>query len=573
MDVRGRPNAPESSGACEKVPAVFPAIFPGQLAEEGNESVIPEGWPLTLGRRGLVLQLGELEASALRLGECYLCIRSAAAVATTSGSGEAAAGETVERNTVEIAVVWRTTSMRAPGFLGWDREEEFMDWREVSRKGQGSTGAAGNSLAGPQSSNEGRDIDAEVDAGHAVMKSRSTSSVGTWKAELDESNGTSTRPSSNHSSSLSSDECRAKVKRCAKVVSSMTMEKWKETTRCETRSKALAPDDLKTPLRLDEAVLEQKQEGSLANDLENRLQSLRNLDDVGDDELPAFIGNLLVSVERKIERVSLDDLTFPCPACRNIDTDDPLLGCRCAGEDCGCVAGEDVCDCSSSAKTRKEQSTRSFEIAGIKHIDSDDEEEVRMGFVTSADTSSNLTDISVNDAVGHYPACFPFEVTEILCDWLLAEVVVSQMETGNDPPEWDSYLPGTQRVTPSSLNTQTTYPLSVKISQTLVKHQLNLAQQRRITFANKSKDATLASTRAKMADPEPNLFLPNLRSSRRGQEKRNKKGEKEDAEKEAHNPELTQPFNRPLFNWPIVVGSRHTKLRAGTPFTANNGHT
>lgn len=65
--------------------------------------MVPEGWPLTLGRRGLVLQLGELEASALRLGECYLCIRSAAAVATTSGSGEAAAGETVERNTVEVS--------------------------------------------------------------------------------------------------------------------------------------------------------------------------------------------------------------------------------------------------------------------------------------------------------------------------------------------------------------------------------------------------------------------------------------------------------------------------------------
>ncbi|KOC67081.1 hypothetical protein WH47_11734, partial [Habropoda laboriosa] len=345
----------------------------------GNESVVPEGWPLTLGRRGLVLQLGELEASALRLGECYLCIRSAAAVATTSGSGEAAAGETVERNTVEIAVVWRTTSMRAPGFLGWDREEEFMDWREVSRKGQGSSSAASNSLSGSQSSSIAK-MDHEVDAGHAVMKSRSTSSVGTWKPELEAGelkNGTSTRASSNHSSSLSSDECRAKVKRCAKVVSSTTMEKWKETARCETRSKILLPDDLKTPLRLDEAVLEKQREG---NEMEDRLQSSRNVDEVGDDELPAFIGNLLVSVERKIERVSLDDLTFPCPACRNIDTDDPLLGCRCAGDECGCGTVEDTCDCSSSAKTRKEQSTRSFEIAGIKHIDSDDEEEVRMGF-------------------------------------------------------------------------------------------------------------------------------------------------------------------------------------------------
>ena len=41
----------------------------------------PEGWPLTLGGHGLVLRLGELEASALRLGECYLCVRNAGASA------------------------------------------------------------------------------------------------------------------------------------------------------------------------------------------------------------------------------------------------------------------------------------------------------------------------------------------------------------------------------------------------------------------------------------------------------------------------------------------------------------
>ncbi|PBC26901.1 hypothetical protein APICC_08558 [Apis cerana cerana] len=333
---------------------------------QGNESVIPEGWPLTLGRRGLVLQLGELEASALRLGECYLCIRSA--VATTSGSGEVAAGD--ERNTVEIAVVWRTTSMRAPGFLGWDREEEFMDWREVSRKGQGSSDTASGSLAGPQSSGtaksmrprrrsreearsrtreqgcvfehrreETRSIDRleckssnggareggrknEIDGGHAVMKSRSTSSVGTWKAELEtgESNGTRTSHS-NHSSSLSGDESRAK-----------------------------------TPLRLDEAVLEKKQGG-------------------------AAVGE----------------------ACRNIDTDDPLLGCRCAGDDCSC--GEDTCDCSPSAKTRKEQSTRSFEIAGIKHIDSDDEEEVRMGFGTKKRVDDVVAPRTIHDIPEHVLTC------------------------------------------------------------------------------------------------------------------------------------------------------------------------
>jgi len=92
-----------------------------------NEAVVPDGWPLTLGGNGLVLQLGELEASALRLGECYLCIRSAAATTATatataiatatatatatagttslSVSDAASAGEAVERNTVEVSRV------------------------------------------------------------------------------------------------------------------------------------------------------------------------------------------------------------------------------------------------------------------------------------------------------------------------------------------------------------------------------------------------------------------------------------------------------------------------------------
>jgi len=71
---------------------------------------VPEGWPLTLGGSGLILQLGELEASALRLGECYLCVRSAAAATatatiTSSVSGATTAGEAVEQNTVEVSHV------------------------------------------------------------------------------------------------------------------------------------------------------------------------------------------------------------------------------------------------------------------------------------------------------------------------------------------------------------------------------------------------------------------------------------------------------------------------------------
>ncbi|XP_011697958.1 PREDICTED: uncharacterized protein LOC105455945 isoform X2 [Wasmannia auropunctata] len=429
-------------------------------SETGNEAVVPEGWPLTLGGSGLILQLGELEASALRLGECYLCVRSAAAAtatATTSSvSGATTAGEAVEQNTVEIAVVWRTTSMRAPGILGWDREDEFMDWRDLTNKGQpSSSNTASANLSGAQPSNvmkttgrprrrsredvrprtretnrtssvehrreEARSIDrlehqfyrenrpiGESDRTATVMKSRSASSVDAWKEDLDgELDRSSSRRarSKNSSSPTGGDESRAKVKRCAKVVSPTTMEKWKESSRCEMRSRSIVPEDLKSPLQFEESVLRRDNvaDDSL-KDLEDRLRNAGGPDDISDEDLPAYIGSLLVTVERKIERVSLDDMTFPCPACRNIDTDDPLLGCRCAGDDCSC--GEDNCDCSSSAPvSRKEQFAKSFEVAGIKHIDSDDEEEVRMGFGTKKRVDEVASPRTIHDLPEYVLTC------------------------------------------------------------------------------------------------------------------------------------------------------------------------
>lgn len=76
---------------------------------------MPEGWPLTLGGSGLILHLGELEASALRLGECYLCVRSVAAATTTattsSVNGVKTAGKAAEQNTVEVShVLFRSFS-------------------------------------------------------------------------------------------------------------------------------------------------------------------------------------------------------------------------------------------------------------------------------------------------------------------------------------------------------------------------------------------------------------------------------------------------------------------------------
>jgi len=126
---------------------------------QGNEVVVPEGWPLTLGGSGLILHLGELEASALRLGECYLCVRSVAAAtatATTSSvNGVKTAGKTAEQNTVEVShVLFRSFSLPllsslflvvAKGSCEWcppssvvarewqlclnDRVEEWNSWR------------------------------------------------------------------------------------------------------------------------------------------------------------------------------------------------------------------------------------------------------------------------------------------------------------------------------------------------------------------------------------------------------------------------------------------------------------
>nr|XP_050867484.1 uncharacterized protein LOC127071818 isoform X2 [Vespula vulgaris]XP_050867485.1 uncharacterized protein LOC127071818 isoform X2 [Vespula vulgaris]XP_050867486.1 uncharacterized protein LOC127071818 isoform X2 [Vespula vulgaris] len=437
-------------------------------SETGNELVVPEGWPLTIGGRALVLQLGELEASALRLGECYLCVRSAAVTASTLSSGAvaaAAAVEIVERNTVEIAVIWRATSMRAPGILGWEREDEFMDWREPSRKTQhGSTTTGSNSGASTSATttvararrrsretakiykeeeDRSKEVKEESDVGHTMLtamtpvtKSSSASSVIGWKNEIEDNEGGFEKYSqqqqqqqqqqiqeeSNEDSFESSSSLSAKVKRCAKVVSPTTMEKWKESGRCETRSRPIAPEDLKSPLRLEQLVARQEVETRRETRKEQleehqhqqqRLQKARHLEDVTDEELPTYIANLLVTVERKIERVSLDDLTFPCPACRNIDTDDPLLGCKCAGEDCACGehGAEDECDCglasssSLSTKSRKDQCARSFEVAGIKHIDSDDEEEVRMGFGTKKRVDEVTSPRTIHDIPEHVLTC------------------------------------------------------------------------------------------------------------------------------------------------------------------------
>ncbi|XP_051162061.1 uncharacterized protein LOC127282032 [Leptopilina boulardi] len=428
--------------------------------ERGNESVVPKGWPLTLNGSGLVLRLGEVEASSLRLGECYLCIRSAAAVATakTPSATTAADAENVEENTVEIALVWRASSMRAPGFLGWDREDEFMDWRDTSHKVSTSSSTVvhhqhhhsnnnnnnnNSSSSNHQTSSSSskwrprrrsreetrtRTWETSADNHHessrsserlecsrlslennheltAVVKSKSSSSVDTWKDDIrnnDCRRSTSssrcivTKKSSLPGEFVNSIETRSRVRRNAKVVSSSTMEKWKETSRCETRCRILQANDLKTPSYLESVLC--KESSRLNQDsASERLENLHP-DQIADDELPAYIQSLLVTVERKIERVSLDDLTFPCTACRNIDTDDPLLGCRCGNESCDC--GNENCECNS-----EKEEARTFEVAGIKHIDSDDEEEVRMGFGTKKKIEDVSPPRTIHDILEHVLNC------------------------------------------------------------------------------------------------------------------------------------------------------------------------
>ncbi|XP_058805556.1 uncharacterized protein LOC131672382, partial [Phymastichus coffea] len=422
-------------------------------SNKGNALVTPEGWPLTLGGHGLVLRLGELEASALRLGECYLCVRSAAALASaatvTLDSATLAAPVTAEqqrKDSVEIALVWRSSSMRAPGLLGWELEDELTvgsEWREPLVAAAAAPNSSSSALSTTSSStassvdsatrwthhhhhhrnhrryhHESRSTERhhhnhhrhredsfasrssaidELLGHHDVVKSKSSSSVDAW---AEEARAASERRSTSSSRcagerdnqahgfpayAAAAPDHRSKLKRGTRVVSPATMEKWKETSRCETRSRVLAPRDLATPVALETvATIEPPfKDRQLANGdatALHRFEHVSRPDQVSDLELPAYISTLLVTVERKIERVNVDDLTFPCTACRNIDTDDPLLGCKCAGDSCECV-NEANCEC-GDAGLPKLETARSFEIAGIKHIDSDDEEEVRMGFGT-----------------------------------------------------------------------------------------------------------------------------------------------------------------------------------------------
>lgn len=85
-------------------------------------------------------------------------------------------------------------------------------------------------------------------------------------------------------------------------------------------------------------------------------------------QLYDLLQNLLVSVEHVIERISLDDLSNPCPQCLDfVPTTGSTCSCRCS------------CRLSESTFVEKDtsiQTTPTFDFVGtIPHIDSDEDED------------------------------------------------------------------------------------------------------------------------------------------------------------------------------------------------------
>ncbi|KAK0181054.1 hypothetical protein PV327_003372 [Microctonus hyperodae] len=359
------------------------------VSETVDECVVPNGWPLTLGGTGLVLQLGELETSALRHGECYLCVRNS----RQSGGDDATTTNTTTTTTsviinnesttenserqleriidiVEIALVWRS-SMRVPGILHWEREDDFMDWRELKEHNQTNTTSVTNTST-RRRRRKSRD---ELSPSAAIASSSSSSS------SLSNQRLRTDVISPLRINTIANDVCVNNADK-ENVILPVTMRfDQRQTNRHHQKDVAsrLNIDNLKNPSCLLSIINNQLNNETSSSSLSS--SSVIDLpDELNHDELTNLISTLLVTVERKIERVNLDDLIFPCPGCRNIDTDNSLLGCTCtlpseSDELINNRHNSDTCDCGMNNENLK-----SFEIDGIKHIDSDDEEEVRMDF-------------------------------------------------------------------------------------------------------------------------------------------------------------------------------------------------
>lgn len=102
---------------------------------------------------------------------------------------------------------------------------------------------------------------------------------------------------------------------------------------------------------------------------------LYSMDDSDGSELPELLQNLLVSIEHVIQRVPLDELTFPCPQCCQyipLDRQEDNFDCVACSCQCSCRLPDSVI----LKKDTSIQTSPMFEYAGsIPHIDSDEDED------------------------------------------------------------------------------------------------------------------------------------------------------------------------------------------------------
>ncbi|CAD6207563.1 GSCOCG00010228001-RA-CDS [Cotesia congregata] len=288
--------------------------------------------------------------------------------------------------------------MRSPGILGWEREDDYMDWREAKEHNHSHNH---HQPTGSPSTRHRRKSKEELSLRKEFKDSSPTSvSASSASGSVPASAPQHYHPHYNnyHNSNVFSplrvptehpaeEQEREEEEELLPKLPAMRLDQ-RHTNRHKEEAK-IAIDHLIRPSCLESIINNRHQQLSVDDNCS------REIINNNEEELGNLISTLLVTVERKIERVNLDDLVFPCPACRNIDTDDPLLGCKCAGpEECTNEHGDnETCHCGDIV-----DNCHSFEVAGIKHIDSDDEEEVRMGFGAKRRTEAEVsTPRSIHD--------------------------------------------------------------------------------------------------------------------------------------------------------------------------------
>lgn len=135
----------------------------------------------------------------------------------------------------------------------------------------------------------------------------------------------------------------------------------------EIRTRTVA--EFKTPLSNAEPMMC----SALTNGIDLEFSTY---DEVEGIDLPELLQNLLVSIEHAIERVPLDDLTFPCPECLQFLPVDRQETLECSACSCSCSCRAALENGCVQKKDTSIQTSPMFEFAGsIPHIDSDDDDD------------------------------------------------------------------------------------------------------------------------------------------------------------------------------------------------------